>query len=583
MIELAVTGVIVLAVSGLFIPIPPALLDIFVVGNLGLAIFVLILSVSVKDVLQLSSFPAVLLANTIFRICLSVALTRSILGAAQGGKVVEQFGEMVIGGNIVLGLVVYCIIATVQFLVLAKGAERVAEVSARFSLDALPGRQMAIDADVRMGLLDPETAKKKRQELQNESRFFGALDGTMKFVKGDAIAGLIIVVINLIGGLILGIVVLDMEAVQALKKFAVLSVGEGLVSQIPSFLNALAAGFLVSRVEKESETGLGGLIFKQLGGPIAPKVTLGLLCFIFSLTAPVPFWICIVAGAALLISAGFQTVMMEKQLSTTPFKFIPALKPALVLEAPKGFNLVEFLEITRKEIFESTGLIVASMEGGFGDGSALKVIVRGKEVFKKEKVDENLTELAKAVTDSLKPFLHELIDERSISRLFGLYESVKQFGLGENLISTFKAKEIVQALARDEIWLTPIDVALETLVNLPAEISVEDGVEEMRKRLLQYSLAKSSYKVFMFPPEIAIQLEEQLMQGNLLPFEIVKNLKANLDDAKDTLIVCFKNTARYLSRTLAFKHTKVVSTDEVPQEFDIKDCIYLDFSNSLTA
>jgi len=583
MIELAVTGVIVLAVSGLFIPIPPALLDIFVVGNLGLAIFVLILSVSVKDVLQLSSFPAVLLANTIFRICLSVALTRSILGAAQGGKVVEQFGEMVIGGNIVLGLVVYCIIATVQFLVLAKGAERVAEVSARFSLDALPGRQMAIDADVRMGLLDPETAKKKRQELQNESRFFGALDGTMKFVKGDAIAGLIIVVINLIGGLILGIVVLDMEAVQALKKFAVLSVGEGLVSQIPSFLNALAAGFLVSRVEKESETGLGGLIFKQLGGPIAPKVTLGLLCFIFSLTAPVPFWICIVAGAALLISAGFQTVMMEKQLSTTPFKFIPALKPALVLEAPKGFNLVEFTEITRKEIFESTGLIVASMEGVFGDGSALKVIVRGKEVFKKEKVDENLTELAKAVTESLKPFLHELIDERSISRLFGLYESVKQFGLGENLISTFKAKEIVQALARDEIWLTPIDVALETLVNLPAEIAVEDGVEEMRKRLLQYSLAKSSYKVFMFPPEIAIHLEEQLMQGNLLPFEIVKNLKANLDDAKDTLIVCFKNTARYLSRTLAFKHTKVVSTDEVPQEFDIKDCIYLDFSNSLAA
>ncbi|MCS6893809.1 MAG: flagellar biosynthesis protein FlhA, partial [Deltaproteobacteria bacterium] len=331
MAELGIVIAILVAVVGLITPIPPLLLDFFVTANLLFALLVLILSITIKDVLQLSSFPAILLTNTIFRICLSVAITRSILGDIAGGEVVKMFGLTLLGGNLILGIVVYVLITIIQFFVIAKGGERVAEVSARFSLDSLPGRQMAIDADLRMGIIDPDTARQKRQELQNESRFFGALDGTMKFVKGDAIAGIIIVAVNLIGGILIGLIYHDLDLSSAVRTFATLSLGEGLISQIPSFLNGLAAGFLVTRVEKDS-TSVGSLVVRQIFDPVAPKFILGVLSFAIAVTSPLPGILFSVLGIGLIVIALAQSAINSQKFKKELFTFQPKLDDLLTIE-----------------------------------------------------------------------------------------------------------------------------------------------------------------------------------------------------------------------------------------------------------
>lgn len=260
--EIVVTALVVAVVFAMLLPVPTWLLDLLIAVNLCTSSFLIVLVMQIKHTTGLSAFPSLFLVTTLFRVALSVASTRQILLNAEAGHIIAAFGEIVVGGNLIVGLVIFLVLTVVQFIVITKGSERVAEVGARFSLDAMPGRQMAIDMERKSGGISQNDAKAQRDQLTEESQFFGAMDGTMKFAKGDAIVGIVIVLVNLLGGLAIGVLQRGMDASEALRVYAILTVGDGLVAQIPALLMSMTAGLLVTRVSKPG--GAGGNIGKQL-------------------------------------------------------------------------------------------------------------------------------------------------------------------------------------------------------------------------------------------------------------------------------------------------------------------------------
>jgi type III secretion protein V len=251
--DLILVTCIALVVGLMIVPLPTFLLDVFLTLNITVAITILMVSIYVSNGAQIASYPTILLLTTLYRLALEISSTRLILLQADAGEVIHAFGQFVVGGNFVVGAVIFLIITLVQFIVITKGSERVAEVAARFTLDAMPGKQMSIDADLRAGSIDFKVARKRRQALAKESQFYGAMDGAMKFVKGDAMAGIIITVINIVGGLIIGVAMNGMPAAEAVQTYSILTIGDGLVSQIPALLISISAGMVVTRVASEDE------------------------------------------------------------------------------------------------------------------------------------------------------------------------------------------------------------------------------------------------------------------------------------------------------------------------------------------
>ncbi|MHC4944478.1 MAG: flagellar biosynthesis protein FlhA [Planctomycetota bacterium] len=246
MLGLFVVGVLIV----LIIPMPPPLLDILITVNISLAILTMLITLSTQEPLELSTFPTLLLFMTLFRLALNVASTRLILSKANAGHVIQAFGDFVVSGNYVVGMVIFLILVVIQFVVITKGSNRISEVAARFTLDAMPGKQMAIDADLNTGLISTEDAQERREAIAKEADFYGSMDGASKFVRGDALAGLIITAINLVGGVVIGLLS-GLEVQEALKKFALLTVGDGLVSQIPALVIATSAGIIVSKASND--------------------------------------------------------------------------------------------------------------------------------------------------------------------------------------------------------------------------------------------------------------------------------------------------------------------------------------------
>ena len=283
--DLLLALLIVAVIALMILPLRPFMLDTLIALNLSLSVILLMVSLYISSPLGLSTFPSLLLFTTLFRLSLNIAATRQILLHADAGDIIFTFGNLVVGGDIIVGVVVFLIIAVVQFIVIAKGAERVAEVGARFTLDAMPGKQMSIDADLRAGLIDKDEARARRSQLERESHLYGAMDGAMKFVKGDAIAALIIAAVNIIAGLTVGTVRKGMDFGTALDTYSVLTVGDALVSQIPSLFVSIAAGVLITRVAdpaRKQGAGLGNEIADQIRAHprallIASAVIVGLM------------------------------------------------------------------------------------------------------------------------------------------------------------------------------------------------------------------------------------------------------------------------------------------------------------------
>ncbi|PTY07840.1 EscV/YscV/HrcV family type III secretion system export apparatus protein [Opitutaceae bacterium EW11] len=336
---------VVLILSLMILPIPPLLLDLLLAANLSISVLLLILSMYVPNVLAFSTFPSLLLVTTLFRLGLNITTTRLILLEAHAGDIIYTFGNFVVGGNFAVGVVVFLIITIVQFVVITKGAERVAEVAARFTLDAMPGKQMSVDADLRAGTIDQAEAKRRRSDLEKESQLHGAMDGAMKFVKGDAIAGLIITAINILAGVAIGVLQKDMEVPKALSTYSILTIGDGLVSQIPALLISITAGMIVTRVGSEEGSTLGGDVGRQLLSQPKGLFIAGGFMIAFGLVPGFPT-IPFLALGLVALSAGFALYRKTKAATQRDSRDLPAMAPAGQKAAVKRRESTEEFSIT---------------------------------------------------------------------------------------------------------------------------------------------------------------------------------------------------------------------------------------------
>lgn len=300
----------------LIVPVPPFVLDLFICVSFAAGLTMLTTTLYVSKAADLASFPSLLLITTLLRLALAIASTKMILLHAHAGQIIGAFGEMVVGGNVAVGLVVFVVLAAIQFIVVAKGADRVAEVAARFTLDGIPGRQMSIDADMRNGVITAAQASRLRAALERETYFYGSLDGAMKFVKGDAVAGLVVALVNIVGGLAVGIAQRGMSFGDALHTYTILTVGDGLVSQIPSLIVSVAAGILVTRVSAADgkDAHLGSDIYRQLAAHPKAIVMAGVACLSLGAIPGFPHVQFLVAGGLLLALA--LTLMRNAALAT---------------------------------------------------------------------------------------------------------------------------------------------------------------------------------------------------------------------------------------------------------------------------
>ena len=298
--DLVVVILLVMAIMMMILPLPTWLVDVLIAVNIAGAVLLLMMGLYLKRPLEFSTLPSVILIITIFRLALSITTTRLILLNAEAGEIIETFGQFVIAGEIIVGLVVFLIITIVQFVVITKGSERVAEVSARFTLDALPGKQMSIDSDLRNGDIDAVEARSRRRTIEQESQFFGAMDGAMKFVKGDAIAGLVIVAVNLIGGIAIGMISHNMAAGEAVDVYSLLTVGDGLAAQLPALFVSLAAGSVITRVATDENENLGADITREMiSNAIALRVA-SVILFAMMFIPGFPWFVFLVIAAIMM-------------------------------------------------------------------------------------------------------------------------------------------------------------------------------------------------------------------------------------------------------------------------------------------
>jgi len=426
--ELPVVIGVVLIIVMLVIPLPSWLLSILIMINISLALLVLLVSMNMKEPLELSVFPSLLLVLTLFRLGLNVSTTRSILGTGEAGGVVETFGHFVIGGNPLVGFVVFIILIIIQFLVITKGAERVSEVAARFTLDAMPGKQMSIDADLNAGMISEKQAIDRREKIQREADFYGAMDGASKFVKGDAIAGIVITLINILFGIIIGMLQMGMSITEASQTFTLLTVGDGLVSQIPALMISTATGIIVTRAA--STGNLSEDITQQLFAfPVMLYVTGGTIAALGLITPindviTMPIAILLGVGGYYLSRAKHQAVREEMApteeelednemkspesvvnlLSVDPieFEFGYALIP--LADTNQGGDLLDRIVMIRRQLALELGLVIPVVR--IRDNIQLQpneycLKIKGNEVAKGELLLDHYLAISPGMDDDL--------------------------------------------------------------------------------------------------------------------------------------------------------------------------------------
>ena len=368
--DIGVAAYLLAAIIFFIVPIPSILLDVMLALNISVALIVLMNVLFVREVLDMSFFPTLLLFTTIFRISLNVSSTRLILSTGSPGNVVETFGQFVGGGDLVIGAIIFIVLIIVQFMVINKGSERVAEVSARFTLDAMPGKQMAIDAGLNTGAITEKEARERRQKLQDESSFFGSMDGATKYVKGDATAGLLITFINLIGGTLMGVMRSGMDFTSAIQQYGLLTIGDGLCSQIPSLLISLATGILVTKGSKEAD--FSGVLIKQLFG--IPKVLyiVGASMIFLGLVTPLNPVLFGAFGAAFLIS-GYS---ISKSIGEESIEEEVAAEESEAEEIRRPENVVSLLQVDPIELEFGYGIIPLADVNQGGDLLDRVVMIR---------------------------------------------------------------------------------------------------------------------------------------------------------------------------------------------------------------
>ena len=358
LVAIGVIGIVLMII----IPLPKGVLDVLLALNITLSVVIMLITMFTTNVLQLSVFPTLLLVTTLFRLALNISSTRLILTEADAGSIITAFGDFVVGGNYVVGIIIFIIIVIVNFIVITNGAGRVAEVSARFTLDAMPGKQMSIDADLNSGLIDEAIAKIRRQDLQSEADFYGAMDGASKFVKGDAIAGIIITLINIVGGIIIGVMMKNMSAGDAASKYIILTVGDGLVGQIPALLISTSSGILVTR--SGSRDNFGKTFANQLTAfPVVTGIAT-ILMFSIGIIPGMPKLPFFLAAAAM----GVLTYLLYKEENKKQELAIAMEEDEIVeMERKEPENVMNLISVEPMEVEIGYGLIPLADETTGGD------------------------------------------------------------------------------------------------------------------------------------------------------------------------------------------------------------------------
>lgn len=359
--DLLIAGLVLGIVLMIVVPLSPVMLDLLLTVNITIALVIILITMFTTQPLQFSVFPSLLLVTTLYRLALNISSTRLILGEAQAGKIIQAFGHFVVGGNYIVGLIVFIIITVIQFVVIVSGAGRVAEVAARFTLDAMPGKQMSIDAEFNAGLISEVEARERRRVLQREADFFGAMDGASKFVKGDAIAGIVIILINIVGGITIGTLQQGMPVTEALHTYTLLTIGDGLVSQIPALLISTAAGILVTRATSDANFGqeVAGQFtnFPKILFPVAAVV------FVIGLLPHMPHFIFITLSGLLAVAA--RSMIREKKVEETRHQEMEALEQARQRREPEDIS--SYFQVDPLQIEIGYNLIPLTDESQGGD------------------------------------------------------------------------------------------------------------------------------------------------------------------------------------------------------------------------
>lgn len=404
--DVIIAAFMVLAVVMMIIPLPTALVDALIGINIGFSLLILVVAFYISHPVEFSSLPPIILLATLFRLALSITTTRLILLDADAGQIVEAFGNFVIAGEVVIGMVVFLIITVAQFLVITKGSERVAEVAARFTLDAMPGKQMSIDNELRNGDIDNVEARRRRSLLESESQLYGAMDGAMKFVKGDAIAGLVILFVNLIGGLLIGMLEHDMPFGEAVETYSLLTVGDGLIAQIPALLISIGAGTVVTRVSSDNASDLGSEIVGQLG---SNSKALGLTAAVLFCAAFIPGF---ATGVFLAISAllgGAAFILRRRHLREQADAEADAVVPdangsATLTSGDAGADMPAEAPVSRADDDPQQHRVMLCLGAGLADTLALDVLREGMQAAR-ERVERDLGIAIPAVGLRLEPAL----------------------------------------------------------------------------------------------------------------------------------------------------------------------------------
>ena len=493
------------AVIFFIIPIPSLLLDVMLAINIGIALIILFNVLFVKEVLDMSFFPTLLLFTTIFRISLNVSSTRLILSTGNPGVVVQTFGNFVGGGNLVIGAIVFIVLVIIQFIVINKGSERVAEVTARFTLDAMPGKQMAIDADLNTGAITDKEAKERREKIQKESSLFGAMDGATKYVKGDATAGLIITFINVIGGTIMGVMFQGLAAGEAIQKFGILTIGDGLVSQIPSLLISLSTGILVTKGSNEAD--FSGILVKQLFG--IPKVLyiVGTVLIFLGIVTPLrnEWWLFLGLGGAFIATG--KSISKNIGIESIEEEATQAENDAEEIRKPE--NVVSLLQVDPIELEFGYGIIPLADVNQGGDLLDRVVMIRRQIALELGTVVPIIR-----LRDNI-----QLNPNQYIIKIKGI-----QVTEGEILFDHYMAMN--PGYVEEEITGIP---TFEPSFHLPA-IWITEGQRERAESL--------GYTVVDPPSIIATHLTEVIRShiAELLTRQDVQNLVNNLKDSNPVLV-----------------------------------------------
>ena len=497
--EMVIPIGLLLVVGCMLVPLPPLILDILLCGNLLFALLLVIGALHIREPLKLATLPSLLLITTLVRLSLNLATTRAVLSTGHAGEAVEAFGSVVIQGSFVVGFVLFLLITLIQFIVVAKGAERVAEVSARFTLDALPGKQMAIDAEIRGGLLDPESARRKRAEVQSESRFYGALDGAMKFVKGDAVAGLVMTFVNIVGGLLVGLLIHDLELDVALHRYTLLTIGDGLLSQIPSLLNSVAAGLVVTRVQVRDSSSLSGDLISQLGEFRAARAFVAFAAFSLGCVPGMPHMPLLGVAVVLCLSLVTRRSRVERDDGgEVAREFEATLSPALQLEVNREWfgkmpplpRIAGELEALRAHAFSRWGLVLSPAGISVWDSpaGAYRILLRGMEVLSDSRGCvarewEHLIEEARSVIDQYKD---TFVDDGMTRRALDYVEKKVPdlvVGVVPSVVSLTYLTTVLRALLREHITIRHLDVILQVVAENGARMNERALLAEVRAAL----------------------------------------------------------------------------------------------------